>query len=235
MGIEWESVKAVIFDVDGTLYAQAPLRRLMLRDLLGYYVRRPWRLPELWLLQRFRAEREKRFGYAGGNLAEAQYAWCVARSFYSTEAAQRVVEQWLLQHPNQYLARCRYAGIRTLFRALRARGIRIGVYSDYPALAKLAALDLQADVVVSSTDAHIDRLKPDPAGLLYAAQVLQVQPAQCLFVGDRPELDGACARHARMPFLLVGQPGFDDAGGYHQFVAQLINQPSPNHAPDATF
>ena len=39
--IDWTRTKAVIFDVDGTLYAQSKLRHRMLYDLLGYYTRGP--------------------------------------------------------------------------------------------------------------------------------------------------------------------------------------------------
>ena len=42
-------------------------------------------------------------------------------------------------------------------------------------------MGLQADLVVSSTDPEIDRLKPDPKGLLYICDHLGVSPADCLF------------------------------------------------------
>ncbi|GAB2967825.1 hypothetical protein GCM10027048_43270 [Hymenobacter coalescens] len=218
--VEWSSVKAVLFDVDGTLYTQSVLRRKMMRALLGYYARRPWQAHELWLLQRFRAAREKRPGYAGGNLAEVQYDWASAGTPYSPATVRRAVTRWMLEHPNQYLTDCMLPGVQEFWGGLRTQGIAIGIYSDYPAHAKLAAMGLQADAVVSSIDPQIDRLKPDPKGLLYLADYFCLPPEACLFIGDRPELDGACARQAGMPYLLVPRP----APGVPDFYPQLTEQ-----------
>lgn len=215
-------MKAVIFDVDGTLYEQARLRRKMLYDLLGYYARRPWRWQELMILRHFRAEREKRPGDMGPDLENAQYAWCAERSGYDVSRIKRTVAYWMFEQPNQYLAACTYPGTQELFAALRQHDIKIGIYSDYKAHDKLAAMGLEADLVISSTDPEIDRLKPDPKGLLYIAQRLQVTPEECLFVGDRQELDGECATQANMPYLIVDKQPFDDFQFYHNLKKQLF-------------
>lgn len=225
--IDWTRTKAVIFDVDGTLYAQSKLRRRMLYDLLGYYALRPWRLPELLLLRRFRAEREKRPGHQGPDLENAQYAWCVANSRFTVAQVRAVVGRWMFHHPNQYLGRCAYPGAGAFFEALRQRGIKIGIYSDYPAHDKLLALGLRADLVVSSTDPEIDQLKPNPRGLLHLAAALGLAPAECLFVGDRPELDGACAEQAGMPWLLVPRQPFNQFAFYHDLTRTLPAAPVP--------
>ncbi|MGI4737391.1 MAG: HAD family hydrolase [Janthinobacterium lividum] len=220
--LDWNKIKAVIFDVDGTLYAQSKLRRRMLYDLLGYYALRPWRLQEMLLLRRFRAEREKRAGHVGPGLESAQYAWCADNSRFSTEQVRTVVNHWMFRHPNQYLGNCVYPGTQSFFDALRRQGIKIGIYSDYPAHDKLAAMGLQADVAVSSIDPEIDRLKPNPQGLLYLAEALSLSPADCLFIGDRPELDGACAEQAGMPCLIVNHQPFDQFAFYHDLERALV-------------
>lgn len=213
-------MKAVLFDVDGTLYEQSRLRRKMLFALLGYYARRPWRWQEMLVLQRFRAEREKRTGAAGGpDLENAQYTWCAG---YPPAQVRAVVQQWIFDHPNQYLADCVYPGVREFFAALRRHDIKIGIYSDYKAHEKLAAMGLTADVIVSSTDPEIDRFKPDPRGLLYLAQQLGVAPAECLFIGDRPELDGECAIQAHMPYRIVDKQPFDDFTFYRTLTTELF-------------
>ncbi|KAA9325870.1 HAD family hydrolase [Hymenobacter busanensis] len=231
--INWSTVKAVIFDVDGTLYPQAPLRRKMLVDLVRFYALRPWRLQEMLMLRRFRAEREKRPAYAAGDLANAQYAWCAAGTSYTIPEIKQVVERWMLRHPNQYLAGCMYPGTAAFFAALQAYGIKIGIYSDYPAHDKLAAMGLPADAVVSSTDAAVDRLKPDPRGLLYLAAQFDLAPEECLFIGDRPELDGLCAARAGMPFLLVDPAPAAGMPFFHQLHHQLTSQVNaPRYEPD---
>ncbi|UOQ70661.1 HAD family hydrolase [Hymenobacter cellulosilyticus] len=223
----WDKVKAVIFDVDGTLYTQRRLRKRMLRALVSYYALRPWRVQEMLILRRFRAEREKRPAYAGPNLEEDQYAWCATGTAYSVGQVRQVVQRWMFTHPNQYLKACIYPGTQALFEALRARHIPIAIYSDYPAHDKLRALGLQADLIVSSTDAAVNRLKPDPRGLLYLAEQLGVEPHECLFIGDRPELDGECARRAGMPCLIVDSKPQADFDFYQILLNQLTSNPQP--------
>jgi len=215
-------MKAVIFDVDGTLYEQARLRRKMLYALLEYYTIRPWRAQELLILSRFRAEREKRAGAIGPDLENAQYTWCAEKGGYAIPKIKRTVEQWIFQKPNRYLAECVYPGTQAFFESLRQHNIKIGIYSDYAAHDKLAALGLQADIVVSSTDPCVDRMKPNPEGLLYIAQQLQIAPEECLFIGDRPELDGACAERANMPYLIVDKQPFAQFDFYHKLKTSFF-------------
>jgi FMN phosphatase YigB (HAD superfamily) len=218
--IQWHKIKAVIFDVDGTLYRQSKLRRRMLYDLLFHYALRPWQLQELRILQRFRVEREKRPGADEPDLENAQYAWCTDNGRIPVDKVKRVVNRWMFQHPNQYLLNCVYPGTQSFFDALRRQGIKIGIYSDYKAHDKLAAMGLAADVVVSSTDPEINRLKPAPDGLLYVAEKLGLTPSECLFIGDRQELDGVCAEQAGMPYLIVDKQPFDRFDFYRKLEDQ---------------
>jgi phosphoglycolate phosphatase/putative hydrolase of the HAD superfamily len=80
------------------------------------------------------------------------------------------------------------------------------------------AMGLEADLIVSSTDSFVDRLKPDPKGLIYIANKLQVTSQECLFIGDRPELDGACAINAHMPYLIVDKKPYNSFDFYHRLV-----------------
>lgn len=196
----------------------------MLYALLGHYAVRPWRAQELLILSRFRKEREKRAGAVGPDLENAQYEWCAGKGGYPIPKIKRTVEQWMFQKPNRYLAQCLYPGTRALFASLRQHGIKIGIYSDYAAHDKLAAMGLQADIIVSSTDPFIDRMKPNPEGLLYIAGQLGVGPEQCLFIGDRPELDGVCAQRAGMPYLIVDKQPFAQFDFYHKLEKMLFPQ-----------
>jgi phosphoglycolate phosphatase/putative hydrolase of the HAD superfamily len=227
--IQWEKVKAVIFDVDGTLYTQSKLRSKMLGALLRYYALRPWRVQEMFILQRFRAEREKRHGAAGPDIENAQYAWASNNGRIPLDKIKRVVDHWMFQFPNQYLLACTYPGTQSFFAALRKKGIKIGIYSDYKAHDKLAAMGLQADIVVSSTDPEVDHLKPAPHGLLYIADALDLAPADCVFIGDRPELDGACAEQAGMPYLIVDKQPFDSFAFYKTLEDKLTTSLIHSH------
>ncbi|MDB5261440.1 MAG: family hydrolase [Adhaeribacter sp.] len=226
--VDWKEIKAVIFDVDGTLYTQSKLRKKMLFALLAYYAVRPWRLKEMLLLQHFRQEREKRPGDAGPDLENAQYLWCAQRGNYEVAKIKKVVDQWIFNYPNRYLASCTYPGTQSFFEVLKQNGIKIAIYSDYKAHDKLKAMGLPADLIVSSTDPEIDRLKPDPKGLLYIAEKLQLAPQACLFIGDRPELDGECAIRAKMPYRIVDKKPFDQFDFYTNLQNELTSSLKPN-------
>lgn len=219
--IDWRKIKAVIFDVDGTLYTQSKLRKKMLLALLTYYAMRPWRLKEMLILQHFRAEREKRTGNPCEDLENAQYTWCADRGNYPVAKIRQVVEQWIFNYPNKYLRGCTYPGTKAFFDALQQHNIKIAIYSDYKAHDKLKAMDLQADLILSSTDADIDRLKPDPKALFYIAEKFKVTPQECLFIGDRQELDGECAINAGMPYLIVQKKPFKDFDFYSKLTEQV--------------
>ena len=207
--VDWLSTKAVILDVDGTLYDQSRLRKQMAYALATYYSIRPWRWQEILILHHFRIEREKHSGYTGGDLENAQYTWCAEKGNYPLDRVKQVVSRWMFTFPNRYLADCTYPGVKHFIAKLRAQNIKIAIYSDYNAHDKLQAMGIKADLVVSSTDPAVDRLKPDPQGLLYIANKLKVAPQECLFIGDRQELDGECAVNANMPYLIVDKKPFD--------------------------
>lgn len=195
--------KLVIFDVDGTLYNQSKLRRKMLFSLLSFYALRPWRYKELIILQTFRAEREKRSGNVGTNLENSQYEWCAQKANASVEKIKRVVDHWIFNYPNPFLASFVYPGVKSLFNKLREEGIKIAIYSDYKATSKMIAMGLVADLIVSSTDSNIDRFKPDPTAIKHIMDKYNVKASECLFVGDREELDGQCAANAGVPYLIL--------------------------------
>jgi len=58
---------------------------------------------------------------------------------------------------------------------------------------------------VSATDVEVGRLKPDPKGLIVAASSLNTPVKECLFIGDRDDKDGECARRAGMPYLILNR------------------------------
>lgn len=220
--VNWKEIKAVVFDVDGTLYKQSRMRKKMLLALLSYYLVRPWRIRELLILRDFRIEREKRSGYVCNDLENAQYKWCADKGNYSQSLVKHVVEHWMFDFPNQYLSGCVYPGVESFFESIKKNGLLIAVYSDYKADDKLKAMGLEADLIVCSTDPHIDRLKPDPAGILYIANQLNVKPEQCLFIGDRHELDGKCAINAGSPYLIVDKKPFDEFDFFKNLQSQMI-------------
>jgi HAD superfamily hydrolase (TIGR01509 family) len=93
--------------------------------------------------------------------------------------------------------------------ALAARGIRLAVVSNWDCslpdvLAGLGVAE-RLDAVVAS--AVVGAAKPDPAIFRAALAALGVEPERALHCGDRPELDGAGARAAGIPAVIVDRAG----------------------------
>ena len=52
-------IKGIIFDVDGTLYHQKPVRIMMALNMMLYYLIHFWKIKELFIILKFRRIREK--------------------------------------------------------------------------------------------------------------------------------------------------------------------------------
>ena len=203
-GILPAGCRLVVFDVDGTLYRQAPVRRAMLAALL----RTPGteglsRAGRIAALRRYRRLREEAAAAPRGFGAALTARFC-AEAGLSPARAEALVDEWMVRRPLPFVARAIVPGARALFGALRASGVQVGVWSDYPAPPKLAAMGLDADHVVSATDPDLDTLKPDPAGLVRLAAAAAAAPEQTLVIGDRMDRDGAAAAAFGAAFLLRG-------------------------------
>jgi len=88
---------------------------------------------------------------------------------------------------------------------LRRRGLALGVVSTkyrrrIETILQRDGLDGLFDVIIGGED--VATLKPDPEGLLLAAERLRTPVSETLFVGDSI-VDAEAARRAGMPFAAV--------------------------------
>ena len=198
---DWDDIQLVIFDVDGTLYNQHLLRTLMARDLLLHTVlKRDLRV--FSLLRAFRHIRERLGEQEAGNFQQVSLSETAAAVGGSPEAVGATVTEWIEARPLPYMARCRYPGVIELFAGLRRQGKTIGILSDYPARAKLAALGLVADLVVSAGDEGVGFLKPHTRGLELLLAGAGVGAQATVLIGDRVERDGLVARRLGVRALI---------------------------------
>jgi phosphoglycolate phosphatase/putative hydrolase of the HAD superfamily len=219
--VPWSAVAGVILDVDGTLYDQAGLRRRMALELLRHHATRPWRLGDLRVLAAFRSERERRALVPETGLAHAQFRWAAEATGAPPERVRALVERWMDEAPLRHLPALRRPGVAEFLAEVAARRMKSAVFSDYPAQAKLAAMGLRVDAVVTALDPDVDRLKPDPTGLVVAARRLGLPVDRCLFIGDRDDRDGAAARGCGMPYRLLAQASRGSADSFASFLDLL--------------
>ena len=98
-----------------------------------------------------------------------------------------------------------YDGVLDMLRAIKSRGIAIGIVTTKYAyridaiFEKYRARDL-LDIVVGADS--VKAKKPDPEGVLYAMSTLKVQKDEVLYVGDSI-VDAKTAASAGIPFCAV--------------------------------
>lgn len=213
--VAWRKVRLVVFDLDGTLYDQPPLRRAMAFELVRHSLRQR-SLRTAGILHTFRQIREMLGTVQGDDFTNEQFALTARRRGCPESEVRALVEEWIERRPLAHLPRYKASGIDTLFSALRATGRRIAVWSDYPVQAKLAALGLKADHVIWSGEQGIGRLKPDPTGLLALLEEAGVTADETLVIGDRIDRDAAGAAAIGVPSLIRSSHGIGEAM-FHRF------------------
>jgi HAD superfamily hydrolase (TIGR01549 family) len=223
-------VRAVLFDVDGTLYHQRPLRALMATELAASPVAlgslsRATKLARVLQAYR-RAQEALRDAPANGeSIASLQVSHAARQAGVDEADVECAVSEWMASRPLRYLRWCRRSGLLELLERLRRRGIRLGVLSDYPCADKLAVLGVASffSPVLCTTDPDINAFKPNPRGFWRACDLWNLPPEEVLYVGDRPEVDARGAHAAGLRCVIVGGRNGDGAGDAPgHFVARRL-------------
>lgn len=228
----WNTIQLVVFDVDGTLYAQKPLRIRMLGALLLHtLVSRSFET--IQVLRHFRRIREDLGNEEVQNFETTLFERTSKVTGTSPENIAQIVHEWIEVRPLAYLETCRYPGLKEVFQSLRTRGIKIGVFSDYPARQKLEAMNLEADFVISAEEANVRVLKPNPLGLIQLIAKAKATPSTTLMIGDRIDRDGEAAVRAGTLSLIRSDKDLADWNcfqSYTQFPFALLSaNPTPMH------
>jgi phosphoglycolate phosphatase len=189
-------MKAVVFDLDGTLIDSAPDLHIAANRMLDDLRRPPLTLETVasfvgngvpTLVARCLAA-------TGGPGTDLDYATDRFREHYARAPA--------------YLTRP-YVGVDMMLRRLTEFGFALGICTNKPykfavtILEQLGMMRFIGAVVGGDTS---PKLKPDPAPLLLCLDRLGAAPTSTLYVGDS-EIDAETAFRARVPFALY-------SGGY---------------------
>lgn len=105
-----------------------------------------------------------------------------------------------------------FPGVTDLLTALRDEGYRLGILTNgarEQQMDKLTTTSLLPLIDVVCVSEELGVQKPDERAFRALTGRLEVDPAQCLFVGDNPHHDIAGAESVGMPALLVDHYGDD--------------------------
>ena len=198
------SIKAIIFDFDGTLYdfSFIPIRLI---------------LHEPYHLFRIRADRVVRKNLKGRDFDsteafEIEYNRLMSKhthlspeenfKWYQETYVKKTMTRVLERH---YKIR---DGLKDFIQSLKKKGMKMAVLSDYPLVTeRLLAVGMDQETiecfsVISSTQ-ELGCLKPAKRAFNQIADTLGVPAENCLVVGDRLDTDGEGARNSGMKFVQV--------------------------------
>jgi FMN phosphatase YigB (HAD superfamily) len=204
--------KALIFDVDGTLYHHTPVRLRLAGQLLAQLIRRP--RSGTRTIRALRAYRRALEDLRNTQESDSVLDVSVELRRLASRATgipvdeiERYVNAWMLRAPLPLLARARRAHVVEVCAAARSRRIQLAACSDYPAAAKLDGLGLSGffDVVVTAQDADVGRVKPHPRGLHIVLARLGVAAHDAWYVGDRADVDDGAARAAGVTSVILSR------------------------------
>ena len=137
----------------------------------------------------------------------------------------RAVRVFYAEHEPRWLA---YPDALDTLRALAARGLRLGLYSnaDDDGLVRYCVEHLgfapYLDPVLSSAMPHRIR-KPDPRALMMIATAWQLPPREIVMVGDSPQYDVLGAHRAGMRAIHIAR---EDAGWWQKIPAEHASDPA---------
>jgi phosphoglycolate phosphatase len=204
-------IRAVLFDLDGTLLDTAPDMIVALNTLLAQQGRAP--LPYALARTQVSHGSTGMLRQAFPEVAAGDEFEALRQRFLSLYGSRLTQETAL------------FTGCDAVLDTLAQKNISWGIVTNKPAFLTeplLAALGLaQRAACVVSGDTLAER-KPHPAPLLHAAKLLAVAPQQCIYVGDaQRDVQSAHAAGMRVLLALYGYLGPQDQPDTWQADAQI--------------
>jgi HAD superfamily hydrolase (TIGR01549 family) len=217
---DWRDIRLVAFDVDGTLYRQRPLRLRMGRDIVIHTIAKR-DLNAIRVVSAYRRIRERLAAEEVVDFERVLIAETAKATSISPERVHAIVSEWIETRPLRYLRSCLFSGVPQLFAGLQRAGKKIGIFSDYPATEKLAAMELAANHVVAASDVGL--LKPHIRGLQSLMAAASATARETLYIGDRVDRDGVAGQRAGVKTLIRSSKPIEAFQTFKTFHDPLFN------------
>lgn len=192
-------IRAVMFDLDGTLLDTAPDFVVVVNQLLAEQ-QRPALAPETI-----------RASVSNGSKALIKLAFSIDENNEQFEPLRLRLLELYLAHIAVYTAL--FPGIRQLLDKLADNNILWGIATNKPAIYTLplmAALDIQPAPLSVICPDHVARSKPDPESLFLAGKQLGCSPEEIIYIGDHKR-DIDCGKSAGS-ITIAAAYGYVDEG-----------------------
>lgn len=192
-------IRAVMFDLDGTLLDTAPDFVVVLNQLLAEQER-----PAL-------AAETIRAGVSNGSKALIKLAFAMDEDNEQFEPLRQRLLELYLQNNSAHTRP--FPGINALIEQLAAHNIAWGIATNKPALYTLPLMiemNMQPPPASVICPDHVGLPKPDPESLFLASSQLGCTPEQIVFVGDHKR-DIDCGKGAGSITIAVAY-GYLDEG-----------------------
>jgi putative hydrolase of the HAD superfamily len=181
-----QKIKAVVFDVDGTLYNETKLRLYVLGMIFINFLKSPFRTYRyLKIVLSYRKFHEHlRFDANTKNKFKAQVQLTADKFNLQYDDVYNIINEWVHVKPLPFISKSKYKDLDTVIDWLKKNNYKM-------------------DLIKCSTDEDIDFLKPSSFGFKRVAQILNLHPQEIVYVGDRSHIDMVGAVEANfVPVLL---------------------------------
>jgi len=199
-------VRAIAFDVDGTLY---PASSLNLRCVDLFFAHPRFVTAFSSVRRQLRAlQRDARFApHDSESLHQLQAALLAERLGTTTEERARdLMERIFYQEiPRRFATISPYPGVAAALSSLRARGFSLAALSDLPPEEKLRALGLSGFFPRILCAEDTGALKPHPRVFEALTNALGIAPEEILYVGNNVNYDIGGSKAAGMGAALRGR------------------------------
>jgi len=221
------NLKALCFDIDGTLYPIGMMRKYLILSALNH--------PIFSLrYNMMRKKMRKADGLGEGPVLSAEEFRKKEISFlfpsgcdsYDDIYRTRLYEPW-----QKYSSSIRpYAGVRETLLEAKGKGCILAALSDFPIGHKLEYLGLDDIFDYAWSTEEFGYLKPNVTPLREMCRLLSINPSEALYVGDSVKKDILGGKNAGMRTMLVrsGKEGRGDGGAdlvlrdWHDFIDMVF-------------
>ena len=197
-----KEIKAIVFDLDGTLYSNKFLTLNAMR----------YNLNQLFTVRKLMKIRKKLRGIDYES-SENYYKTLAEEVSKVTNKKIPDIKKWYIEDfvrrfvkliRERYKPRVR---LNELLDTLKSKNIKLAVFSDYPLVKeRIESLSVNTDyfdMMVSSEDYGV--LKPSARPLVDIADKLSLKTSEVLVVGDKDDTDGESAKLAEMSFIKINE------------------------------